>query len=350
MSFEAQAVYEILRVAGSATRMFPARRLRRLRYTPGMRRLIRESRVTVDDLVCPIFVEEGLEYRKQVGSMTGIERIPLSMVNQDVRAVHDMGIPAVMLFGIPSVKDEVGSSSYDDDGIVQKSIVEAKKAASDMVIMADVCMCQYTSTGHCGIYRNGSVDNDATLSHLVDIAVSYAKRGVDVLSPSAMMDGQVAAIRAGLDKEGFENVAIMPHSAKHRSIFYTPFRDAASCTPQSGDRKGYQIPYTNGREAMAEVQADVQEGADIIMIKPALAYLDLVAEVRRRFDIPVAAYNVSGEYALVQAAHQKGWLDRTQVALEILSSIKRAGADIIITYFAKDIAEHLAGTQAPADA
>lgn len=325
--------------------MFPAHRLRRLRYTQGMRRLIRETRVTVDDLVYPIFVEEGLEHRRQVGSMTGIERIPLSEVNHDVGTIHDMGIPAVMLFGIPIVKDEVGSSAYDDDGIMQKSIAEAKNAASDMVIMADVCMCQYTSTGHCGIYRNGTVDNDATLPHLADIAVSYAKSGVDAVSPSAMMDGQVAVIRAGLDKEGFENVVIMPHSTKHSSIFYTPFRDAASCTPQSGNRDSYQVPYTNGREAMAEVQADVQEGADIIMIKPALAYLDLVAEVRRRFDIPVAAYNVSGEYALVQAAHQKGWLDQTQVALEILASIKRAGADIIITYFAKDIAEHLAGSR-----
>ena len=314
-----------------------------------MRRLTRETRVTVDDLVYPIFVEEGLEYRKQVGSMTGIERIPLSMVKQDVEEIRDMGIPAVMLFGVPSVKDEVGSSAYDDNGIAQKSIAEAKSAAGDMVVMADVCMCQYTSTGHCGIYHHGTVDNDATLPHLADIAISYAKSGVDVLSPSAMMDGQVAAIRAGLDEAGFENVSIMPHSAKHRSIFYTPFRDAASCTPQSGDREGYQVPYTNGREAIAEVHADVQEGADIIMIKPAMAYLDLVAEVRRRFDVPVAAYNVSGEYALVQAAHQKGWLDRTQVALEILSSIKRAGADIIITYFAKDMAEHLGGKPAPAD-
>ena len=323
--------------------MFPARRLRRLRYTQGMRKLIRESRVTVDDLVCPIFVEEGLERRKQVCSMTGIERIPLSEVNSDVRMIRDMGIPAVMLFGIPDVKDKMGSSAYDDNGIVQKSIAEAKNAAGDMVIMADVCMCQYTSTGHCGIYHNDSVDNDATLPYLTDIAVSYAKSGVDVVSPSAMMDGQVAAIRAGLDKEGFEKVVIMPHSAKHRSIFYTPFRDAASCTPQSGDREGYQVPYTNSREAMAEVQADIQEGADIIMIKPALAYLDLVSEVRRRYDIPVAAYNVSGEYALVQAAHQRGWMDSTQVALEILSSIKRAGADIIITYFAKDVAKHLTG-------
>lgn len=329
--------------------MFPARRLRRLRYTHSMRRLVRESRVTVDDLVCPIFVEEGLKHRKQVGSMTGIERIPLSEVKSDIKAIQDMGISAVMLFGIPSIKDEMGSSAYDDNGIVQKSITEAKNAADDMVIMADVCMCLYTSTGHCGIYRNDTVDNDATLPHLTDIAVSYAKRGVDVVSPSAMMDGQVASIRSGLDDAGFENVSIMPHTAKHRSVFYTPFRDAASCAPQFGDRKSYQVPYTNRREAIAEVQADIQEGADIVMIKPALAYLDLISETRRRFDVPVAAYNVSGEYALVQAAHQKGWMDRTQVALEILSSIKRAGADIIISYFAKDMAKYLASAQMSED-
>ncbi len=306
-----------------------------------MRRLLRESAVTVDDLVCPVFVGEGLESREPIGSMTGIERIPLDMVRDEILDIRDMGIPAVMLFGIPQNKDEKGSSAYDDNGIVQKAIAESRKATDDMVIMADVCMCQYTSTGHCGIYEDGRIDNDTSISYLGRIAASYAKVGVDVVSPSAMMDGQVSAIRTQLDDGGFGHVAIMSHTAKHRSSLYSPFRDAADCAPKFGDRRSYQVPYTNMREAMAEVQADVDEGVDIVMIKPALPYLDLVAEVRRRLDLPVAAYSVSGEYALVQAAHNNGWIDKTAVTREILGSIKRAGADIIITYFAKDIARLL---------
>lgn len=317
---------------------FPARRLRRLRKSEGMRRLVRETRVTADDLVCPVFVEEGLDSRKPVGSMSGIDRMPLEMVREEVREIYGLGIPAIMLFGIPRAKDAEGTASYDDDGIVQNAIREARAGQQEMVIMADVCMCQYTSTGHCGIYRDGTVDNDATIDSLSKIAVSYARAGVDVVSPSAMMDGQVAAIRAGLDHGGFSKVAIMSHAAKHRSTLYAPFREAADCAPQFGDRKGYQVPYTNSREAMMEVEADIEEGVDIVMIKPALPYLDLVAEARRRFSVPIAAFNVSGEYALVQAAHMKGWINGADVTQEMLGSIKRAGADIIVTYFAKDAA------------
>ena len=317
---------------------FPARRLRRLRKSEGMRRLVRETRATPDDLVCPVFVEEGLDSRKPVGSMSGIDRIPLEMVREEVREIHGLGIPAIMLFGIPQEKDLEGTASHDDDGIVQNAIREARAGQPEMVIMADVCMCQYTSTGHCGIYRDGAVDNDATIGSLSRIAASYARAGVDVVSPSAMMDGQVAAIRAGLDGEGFDGVAIMSHAAKHSSSLYAPFREAADCAPQFGDRKGYQAPYTNPREAMMEVEADIEEGADIVMIKPALPYLDLVAEARRRFSVPIAAYNTSGEYALVHAAHMQGWINGADVTQEILGSIKRAGADIIVTYFAKDAA------------
>lgn len=317
---------------------FPTRRLRRLRKSEGMRRLVRETRVTPDDLVCPVFVEEGLDSRKPVGSMSGIDRIPLGMVREEVREIYGLGIPAIMLFGIPREKDIEGTASYDGDGIVQNAIREARAGQPEMVIMADVCMCQYTSTGHCGIYRDGTVDNDATIDSLSKIAASYARAGVDVVSPSAMMDGQVAAIRAGLDGEGFGEVAIMSHAAKHRSTLYSPFREAADCAPQFGDRKGYQVPYTNRREAMMEVEADIEEGADMVMIKPALPYLDLVAEARRLFSVPIAAYNVSGEYALVQAAHMQGWINGADVTQEMLGSIKRAGADIIVTYFAKDAA------------
>ncbi len=318
--------------------MFPERRLRRLRKSEGMRRLVRETRVTVNDLVCPVFVGEGLDVPKTVGSMSGIQRIPPEMVAAEISGIWKMGIPAVMLFGIPESKDVAGSSSYDEEGVIQGAIREARRAAPEMVIMADVCMCQYTSTGHCGIVREGIVDNDSTILSLGKIAASYARAGVDVVSPSAMMDGQVATIRSSLDEAGFSEVAIMSHAAKHYSTMYSPFRDVADCTPQFGDRRGYQMPYNNPREAMAEVESDIFEGADIVMIKPAMAYLDLVAEARRRFGVPVAAYSVLGEYAMVHAANSMGWLDGPRTILEILSSIKRAGADVIVTYFAKDAA------------
>lgn len=332
---------------------FPTRRLRRLRKTEKMRSLVRETTLLPSDLICPVFVQEGIDERVAVKSMPGMQRLPLSDVSGEVELIKGAGIPAVMLFGIPSSKDDAGSSAFDENGIVQRAASEIRRAFGDgIVIMSDVCLCQYTRSGHCGIVRGGpgrggggggnpAIDNDSSLEVLAKIAVSQAESGVDVVAPSAMMDGQVHAIRTALDDSGFSDVLIMSHSAKHRSGFYSPFRDAAECAPQFGDRSTYQMPYTNAREAMMEVETDVEEGADIVMIKPALAYIDLVAEARRRLDLPVAAYSTSGEYALVRAAAAAGYVDGTQIALEVLHSIKRAGADMIVTYFARDVAGSL---------
>ncbi|WP_316505859.1 porphobilinogen synthase [Nitrosopumilus sp.] len=321
---------------------FPSRRLRRLRISSKMRELIQQTTLSPKDFICPIFVQEDLKTRVKVESMSDIERLPLDDVTDEVGTITDLGIPAVMLFGIPNHKDEVGSSAFDDNGIVQKAIEQIKKNFGDkVVIMADVCLCQFTSTGHCGIIQGNKVDNDTSLDTLAKIAVSQAKMGVDTVSPSAMMDGQVSAIRKALDDEGYSDVSIMSHSAKHRSNFYSPFRDAAECAPKFGDRKTYQVPYTNAREAMMEVETDVNEGVDIVMIKPALSYLDLIAETRKKFNIPVSAYSVSGEYALVKAASQLGYINENDITEEILYSIKRAGADMIVTYFAKSASEFL---------
>jgi len=315
---------------------FPSKRLRRLRVNENIRSLVQEVRLSVNDLVCPIFVEEGLKEKKSVGSMPDIVRLPLSEISNEVQNISDLKIPAVMLFGIPSQKDESGTSAYAENGIVQRTISEIRSNFGDKIsIMADVCLCQYTSSGHCGIINGKKIDNDLSIKTLTDIAVSQAKMGVDVVSPSAMMDGQVSAIRKGLDDADFKDVIIMSHSAKHSSSFYSPFRDAAECAPQFGDRKTYQVPFTNLREAMREVEADIEEGVDIVMIKPALSYLDLIAEAKKKFDVPVSAYSVSGEYALVKAAANQGWIKEDEVTNEILSSIKRAGADFIVTYFAK---------------
>jgi porphobilinogen synthase len=315
---------------------FPSKRLRRLRVNENIRSLVQEVRLSVNDLVCPIFVEEGLKEKKSVGSMPDIVRLPLSEISNEVQNISDLKIPAVMLFGIPSQKDESGTSAYAENGIVQRTISEIRSNFGDKIsIMADVCLCQYTSSGHCGIINGKKIDNDLSIKTLTDIAVSQAKMGVDVVSPSAMMDGQVSAIRKGLDDANFKDVIIMSHSAKHSSSFYSPFRDAAECAPQFGDRKTYQVPFTNPREAMREVEADIEEGVDIVMIKPALSYLDLIAEAKKKFDVPVSAYSVSGEYALVKAAANQGWIKEDEVTNEILSSIKRAGADFIVTYFAK---------------
>jgi porphobilinogen synthase len=321
---------------------FPTRRLRRLRISSKMRELVQETRLSAKDLICPVFVQEDLKTRIKVESMSEIERLPLEDINDEVGTISDLGIPAIMLFGIPTNKDEAGSSAFDDNGIVQKAISQIRKNFGDkIVIMADVCLCQFTSTGHCGIIKDNKVDNDTSLETLARIAVSQAKMGVDTVSPSAMMDGQVYAIRKALDENGFTDVSIMSHSAKHRSSFYSPFRDAAECAPKFGDRKTYQVPFTNAREAMMEVETDIKEGVDIVMIKPALSYLDLIAETRRRFNIPVAAYSVSGEYALVKGAAVQGWVNEKDVTKEILYSIKRAGADMIVTYFAKSAARFL---------
>ena len=321
---------------------FPIRRLRRLRKTEKIRDLVQEISLSPKDLICPIFVEEGIQTKKQIQSMPAMERLPLSDVVNEVDAIAELGIPAVMLFGIPQNKDDEGTSAFVDHGIVQKTISEIRKNfGNKIVIMADVCLCQYTSSGHCGLVRDEVIDNDSSIATLSKIAVSQAKAGVDVVSPSAMMDGQVAAIRNSLDNEGFSDVSIMSHSAKHRSNFYSPFRDAAECAPQFSDRRTYQVPFTNPREAMREVETDINEGVDIVMIKPALTYLDLIAETKRKFNIPVSAYSVSGEYALVKGAAMQGWVHEDAMTKEILYSIKRAGADMIVTYFAKSIASNL---------
>ena len=322
--------------------IFPTTRLRRLRRTEKLRELVQEVSLSPNDLICPVFVEEGIQAKKQVKSMPAIERLPLSEVVNEVDAIVELGIPGIMLFGIPENKDNEGTSAYVEHGIIQKAISEIRKNFGDkIVIMADVCLCQYTSSGHCGLIKDGNVDNDSSLDTLSKIAISHARAGVDVVSPSAMMDGQVKSIRDGLDNEKFSNVAIMSHSAKHRSNFYSPFRDAAECAPQFGDRKTYQVPYTNPREAMREVETDINEGVDIVMIKPALTYLDLISETKRRFNVPVSAYSVSGEYALVKGAAMQGWVNEEDMTHEILYSIKRAGADMIVTYFAKSAAASL---------
>jgi len=321
---------------------FPNRRLRRLRKSEKIRELVQETRLSTKDFICPVFIQEDLKKSVKIDSMPDIERFPLDGINDEVQRIIDLGIPAIMLFGLPSSKDDAGSASFDENGIVQKGISQIRKNFGDKIaIMADVCLCQYTKSGHCGIIKDNKIDNDSSIETLAKIAVSQAKVGVDVVSPSAMMDGQVMTIRQALDDAGFSDVAIMSHSAKHRSSFYSPFRDAAECAPQFGDRKTYQVPFSNAREAMREVEMDVNEGVDIVMIKPALAYLDLIAETKKRFNVPVSAYSVSGEYALVKGAAKQGWIQENDVITEILYSIKRAGADMIVTYFAKSGAEIL---------
>ena len=321
---------------------FPTKRLRRLRISNKMRDLVQETRLSPKDFICPVFVQEDLKERVKVESMTEIERLPIEDINGEIQTIIDLGIPAIMLFGIPTQKDEAGSSAFDDNGIVQKAASQIREKFGDkIVIMADVCLCQFTSTGHCGIISGDKIDNDISLDTLSKIAVSLAKAGVDTVSPSAMMDGQVAAIRKALDDNGFTDVSIMSHSAKHRSNFYAPFRDAAECAPKFGDRKTYQVPYTNAREAMMEIESDIEEGVDIVMVKPALSYLDIISETRKKFNVPVAAYSVSGEYALVKAASQLGYVNENDITSEILTSIKRAGADMIVTYFAKSAAKFL---------
>jgi len=325
---------------------FPAKRLRRLRKNAKIRELVQETTLSPKDLICPIFVQEDLKTRIKIDSMTDLERLPIDDVVDEVGTISDLNIPAVMLFGIPTAKDDAGTAAYDDNGIVQKAIADIRKNyGENIVIMADVCLCQYTSSGHCGLIKDNKVDNDSSIETLTKIATSQAKAGVDFVAPSAMMDGQVATIRRGLDDAGFSDVGIISHSAKHSSSFYSPFRDAAGCAPKFGDRKTYQVPFSNAREAMREVEADINEGVDIVMIKPALAYLDLIAETKRKFNIPISAYSVSGEYALVKGAAKQGWINENDVTQEILYSIKRAGADMIVTYFAKSAAKFLQDSQ-----
>jgi len=321
---------------------FPKVRLRRLRKNAKVRELLQEIRLSASDLICPVFVQEGLQKAESINSMPGIMRLPLENVPSEVKEVRSLGIPAVIVFGIPSKKDEHGTSAFDENGIVQRAVSLIRKEVGDQLAIAtDVCLCQYTTQGHCGLVNDGTIDNDRSIETLAKIAVSHARAGADIVAPSAMMDGQVKAIREELDSNGFNDVAVMSYSAKHASPLYTPFRDAAHSAPKFGDRKSYQLSYTNPNEAIREIELDINEGADIVMVKPAIAYLDLIYIAKQMFNVPVAAYSVSGEYALVKAAGKQGWIDEDAVILELLTSIKRAGADIIITYFAKQAAKLL---------
>ena len=322
---------------------FPERRLRRLRRTPALRRLVAETRIAVDDLVAPLFVKEGLDGPEPIVSMPGVVQHSQESLRKEVRELAGLGIPGVMLFGIPATKDGRGSGADARDGVVQVALRNLRDEVGDsLVLMADDCLDEFTDHGHCGVLTDaGEVDNDATIARYASIATSQAAAGADVIAPSGMMDGQVGAIRAALDGGGHHDVAVLAYAAKYASALYGPFRDAAECAPQFGDRRGYQMDPANAREAIEEVALDVAEGADIVMVKPALAYLDVIASIRARHSLPVAAYHVSGEYAMVKAAAQLGWLDGDAVALEHLVAIKRAGADIILTYCARDVAELL---------
>jgi porphobilinogen synthase len=321
---------------------FPEYRPRRLRKNEMFRRMVRETKLSVDDLIYPLFAAAGKGIRREVPSMPGVYQLSVENLVKEVKEVKSLGIPAILLFGIPAKKDAVGSDACSDKGIVQTAVRAVKDAVPGVMVITDVCFCEYTDHGHCGILtRNGDVDNDATLDILAQSAVTHARAGADMVAPSDMMDGRVAAIREALDKEGFQGTPIMSYAAKYASGFYGPFRDAAESTPKSGDRKSYQMDPPNAREALREVALDVQEGADIVMVKPALAYLDILWRVREAFDLPVAAYNVSGEYSIVKAAAKLGWVDGDRVMMEILTGIKRAGADLILTYSAKDAARIL---------
>jgi len=320
---------------------YPTRRLRRLRRTPALRRLVAEARLDVDDLVAPLFVREGIDAPMPVTSLPGVVQHTRESLRKEVRELADIGIPAVILFGVPASKDATGSGAWDPDGIVQLALADLREeVGDDIVLMADLCLDEYTDHGHCGIVRDdGTVDNDATVELYARAALAQANAGADVVAPSGMMDGQVAAIRAALDGGGHEEIAILAYAAKYASALYGPFRDAVDVTiAGGGDRKGYQQDPRNAREALAEVALDVDEGADMVMVKPALAYLDVIADVKASVDVPVAAYHVSGEYAMVKAAAERGWIDGDAVALEHITAVKRAGADIILTYFARELA------------
>jgi porphobilinogen synthase len=317
-------------------------RPRRLRKSDAVRSLVRETRLTRNDLVLPLFVCPGTGVRREISSMPGVHNLSVDELVREVAAAYDLGVRSIILFGLPESKDELASGAYAEDGIVQRAIRSVRKATPEMIIMADTCLCEYTSHGHCGVVRSGEVLNDESLELLARTALSQAEAGADVVAPSAMMDGQVGAIRELLDSSGFENTAIMAYAVKYASGFYGPFREAAESAPAFGDRRAYQMDPPNAREAMREAELDYSEGADILMVKPATVYLDVLKMVRDRFDLPLAAYHVSGEYALIKAAAQKGWIDEERVMMETLTSIKRAGADIILTYYAREAIEALA--------
>ena len=321
---------------------FPQVRLRRLRESPALRRMAQETRLSVSDFIYPIFVTHGRDVQNQIEPMPGISQLSLDHLISEVGEVSDLGIPAVLLFGIPAEKDPEGREAYEPGGIVQEAIRVIKETAPDLMVITDVCLCEYTDHGHCGAIVDGRVDNDRTLELLAKTAVCQAEAGADMVGPSAMMDGQVGAIRDALDIAGFVDTPIMAYSAKYSSAFYGPFRVAAESEPQFGDRKGYQMDPANIRQAMREIEQDIDEGADLVMVKPALAYLDVISAARDTFGYPMAAYNVSGEYSMVKAAAENEWIDGQRVALEILTAIKRAGADMVITYHAKEVARWLA--------
>jgi len=320
---------------------FPMARPRRLRSNERLRRLVRETTLAVDDFICPLFVRYGTGVKNPIASMPGHFQLSIDNLLRECEEIHGLGIKAVLLFGIPKKKDEVGSDAYAKDGIIQEAVRSLKAAVPGLLVATDVCLCEYTSHGHCGVIRNGDVDNDATLELLARMALSHAEAGADIIAPSDMMDGRVGAIRQLFEANGFGNIPIMSYAAKYASSFYGPFREAAESAPQFGDRKTYQMDPANALEAIREVRLDIAEGADIVMIKPAMPYLDIITRIRREFDVPLAAYSVSGEFAMVKAAAQMGWIDGEKVLLECLLSIKRAGADLIITYFAKEAARLL---------
>jgi porphobilinogen synthase len=316
---------------------FPSVRMRRLRRTQALRDMLNQVSLSPSHLIYPIFVEEGIKKSVPIGAMPGYSRFPIAMVGEEGKNALAQGCKSVLLFGIPSKKDETGSSAYAKDGVVQKAIRELKKTCGDeLVVIGDVCLCEYMSHGHCGVVKDGEVLNDPTLELLGKIAVSYAEVGIDIVAPSAMMDGQIAAIREALDEEGYDQIPILAYSAKYASGFYGPFREAAESTPKFGNRRSYQMSQGSQTEALREIELDIAEGADMIMVKPALAYLDIVALAKANFNVPIVAYNVSGEYSMVKAAAEKGWIDEKTITREILIGIKRAGADLIITYHAKD--------------
>lgn len=320
---------------------FPIQRLRRLRQLESFRRMVRETALSPADFIYPLFVVEGRDRREEIASMPGQFRLSVDLLVKEVAEIKSMGIPAVILFGIPAKKDDRGTSGYDPNGIVQRAIKAVKDQAPELAVITDVCIDEYTDHGHCGIVKNGKILNDETLECLRTMARTHAEAGADMVAPSDMMDGRVAAIRAELDQAGYPELPIMAYAAKFSSCFYAPFRDAAYSSPQFGDRQSYQMDPANGREALREIDLDVEEGADIVMVKPAMPYLDIIARARMRTLLPIAAYQVSGEYSMIKAAGCAGWLDETRAMMESLLSIKRAGADLILTYFAKDAVRQL---------
>lgn len=320
---------------------FPIVRMRRTRQNEKLRSLVRETHLNIEQLIYPLFIAEDIDEPREISSMPGIMQWPLEYLGREAERIARLGIPAVLLFGIPTEKDEVGSQAYASQGIIQQAVRHLKAETPDTIVITDVCLCEYTSHGHCGVIHNGNVQNDESLELLARMALSHVEAGADLVAPSDMMDGRVGTIRRALDEHGFSTTPIMAYSAKYASGFYGPFREAAASAPQFGDRRSYQMDPANVREALREIDLDIAEGADIVMVKPALAYLDVIRRVRDHCDLPIAAYNVSGEFSMIKAAAQQGWIDEQRITMEVLTGIRRAGADMIITYFAPDVAQWL---------